>query len=108
MCDMCNNLYNMLYMYMYMYRQFYYTHSLSLVPSHTQRVPSDPATVAYQKPLKQPYVMRSLDWPTDVAMSLVPVSQPFWWEVLAQAKPYPDIVTAIIDVIRLPSVQVGS
>ena len=67
----------------------------------------DPATVAYQRPLKQPYVMRSLDWPTDVSMTLVPVSQPFWWEVLAQAKPYPEIVASIIELLRLPSIKVG-
>lgn len=67
---------------------------------------ADPATVAYQRPLKQPYVMRSLDWPTDVSMSQVPVSQPFWWEVLAQAKPYPEIVNVIIGLVRLPTVKV--
>lgn len=69
-------------------------------------LPADPATVAYQRPLKQPYVMRSLDWPTDVSMSQVPVSQPFWWEVLAQAKPYPEIVTVIVGLVRLPTVKV--
>ncbi|CAI8007075.1 Cullin-9, partial [Geodia barretti] len=65
----------------------------------------DPATIAYQRPLKQPYVMRSLDWPTDVSLSQVPVSQPFWWEVLCLANTDPELVETVVSIIRLPHIK---
>ena len=85
--------------------------SIFLLPSVPPRPPytissPDPATIAYQRPLKQPYVMRSLDWPTDVSLSQVPVSQPFWWEVLCLANTDPELVETVVSIIRLPHIKV--
>ena len=71
-------------------------------------LPTDPIGAAFKKPVKQPYVMKSLAVGSEGERSHEAVDQLFWWEVLSIIKLLPsDHLDAIIPLLSDPRLKVG-